>query len=156
VLASLAFERARASESAADAATDIEGAFAGGRLLGDKGLDVAGLLYELMSGLLATDALDAADALLDQMLADARARASIPALAFVTCYRGRCAMRRGAVPHAETDARTALELLTSHDIRLGARIALGLLVEALTEEGELEAAERALRDGAVGATSSPD
>jgi hypothetical protein len=92
-------------------------------LLGEKELDVAGLFYDLMTGLLATDALDLADACLDEMLADARARASIPAQAFVTCYRGRCAMWRDAVAQAEIDARTTLELLTSHDIRLGARIA---------------------------------
>jgi ATP/maltotriose-dependent transcriptional regulator MalT len=78
------------------------------------------------------------------MLADASARASIPAIAWVTCGRGRCAMRRGAVAQAEADARTALELLTDHDIRLGARIALGLLIEALVEGGKLEAAEGAL------------
>jgi DNA-binding CsgD family transcriptional regulator len=155
VLGSLAFERARASESASEAAGHIERAVADGRLLGDKDLDVAGLLYDLMTGLLATDALDAADDFLDQMLADARARASIPALAFVTCYRGRCAMRRGVVARAETEARTSLELLTSHDIELGARIALGLLIEALTEAGELEAAEGALRDAAVGEDIPP-
>jgi ATP/maltotriose-dependent transcriptional regulator MalT len=89
------------------------------------------------------------------MLADARARASIPALAFVTCYRGRCAMRRGAVAQAETSARTSLELLTSHDIRLGSMIALGLLIEALVEGGELEAAEEALRGGGAAGELPP-
>jgi DNA-binding CsgD family transcriptional regulator len=144
VLASLAFEDARASQSAGEAAGHIERALAGGRLLGEKELDVAGLFYDLMTSLMATDQLDLADASIEEMLADARARASIPALAFVTCYRGRCAMRRGALTRAETDARTALELLEGHDIRLGAMIALGLLVEALVELGELDAAARAL------------
>jgi DNA-binding CsgD family transcriptional regulator len=155
VLGSLAFERARASESADEAAGYIKRALAGGRLLSEKELDVAGLFYDLMTGLLATDELDVADACLDQMLADARARASIPALAFVTCYRGRSSLRRGAVPQAETAARTTLELLTAHDIRLGAPIALGLLIEALIESGELEAAEKALRSGAVGEEIPP-
>jgi DNA-binding CsgD family transcriptional regulator len=155
VLGSLAFERARASESADEAAGYIKRALAGGRLLSEKELDVAGLFYDLMTGLLATDELDVADACLAQMLADARARASIPALAFVTCYRGRSSLRRGAVPQAETAARTTLELLTAHDIRLGAPIALGLLIESLIESGELEAAEQALRSGAVGEEIPP-
>ena len=155
VLGSLAFERARASESAGEAAGYIERALAGGRLLGEKELDVAGLFYDLMTGLLATDALDLADDYLERMLADARARASIPALAFVTCYRGRCSMRRGAVAQAEADARTTLELLTSHDIRLGAPIALGLLIEALIEGGDHAAADRALRGSDVGEELPP-
>jgi DNA-binding CsgD family transcriptional regulator len=155
VLGSLAFERARASESASEAAGYIARALAGGRLLGEKELDVAGLFYDLMTGLLATDALDLADDYLERMLADARVRASIPALAFVTCYRGRCSMRRGAVAQAEADARTSLELLTGHDIRLGAPIALGLLIEALVEGGDQAAADRALRGSDVGKEPAP-
>ena len=147
VLASLAFEDARASQASGQAAGHIDRALAGGRLLGEKELDVAGLFYDLMTSLMATDELDLADASIEEMLRDARARASIPALAFVTCYRGRCAMRRGALTRAETDARTALELLEGHDIRLGAMIAFGLLVEVLVEVGELEAAARALPEG---------
>jgi DNA-binding CsgD family transcriptional regulator len=149
VLGSLAFEDARASESAAEASEHIERALAGG-LLGDRELDVTGLVYDLMTGLIATDALDLADDCIENMLADADDRASIPALAFATSLRARCAMRRGAVAQAETDARTALQLLTSHDIRLAAMIALGHLIEALVEGGELDAAERALRDSGVG------
>jgi DNA-binding CsgD family transcriptional regulator/tetratricopeptide (TPR) repeat protein len=155
VLASIAFERARASESAREAAGHIERALADGRLLGEKELDVTGLFFDLMTGLLATDALDLADACLEQMLADARTRASIPALAFVMCSRGRCALRRGAVAQAEADARMSLELLESHDIRLSARIVLGHLIEALIETGELDAAEQALRDSRIGEEIPP-
>ena len=150
VLASLAFERARASESASAAAAHIERALAGGRLLGEQELDVAGPFYLLVVSLLATDALDLADACLKQALADAQARASIPALAFVIGFRGRVSMRRGAVAQAEADARTALELLTTHQIRLGAALALGLLIEALIEGGEPDAAERRLRGSELG------
>jgi DNA-binding CsgD family transcriptional regulator len=149
VLASLAFERARASEAASEAAGYIERALAGWRLLGERELDVTGVLYDLMTGLIATDALDLADDCIEEMLADADDRASIPALAFATSLRARCSMRRGAVAQAETDARTALQLLTSHDIRLAAMIALGHLIEALVEGGELDDAEQALRDSGV-------
>ena len=61
VQASLAFERARASESERAAVQHIERALAGGRLVGEQEVDVAGPFYLLMVGLLATDALDLAD-----------------------------------------------------------------------------------------------
>ncbi len=155
VLASLAFERARASDSAAEAVAHIERALAGRRLLDEQELDVAGTLYLLVIGLLATDALDLTEVCLEQMLADAEARASIPAQAFVLVHRGWVSLRRGAMAPAEADARTALELLTAHDIRLGTRFALALLIESLIEGGEVEAAERALRDSGLGDEISP-
>lgn len=150
VLAVLAFQRARASESASEAVGDLERGLADGRLLGEKELDVAGPFYLLMVGLLATDALDLADACLEHALADARARASIPAIAFVVEFRGWVSLRRGDVARAEADARMALELLAAHDIHLGTAFALGLLIEALIETGEAEVAERALRDSGPG------
>ena len=146
VLASLAFERARASESASEAAGYLERALAGGRFLGEQEQDVTGTFYLLVVGLRATDALALAEECLDQALADAHARASIPALAFVHAHRGLIAVRRGAVSRAEADARTALELLTAHEIRLGVTLALGVLIVAMIEGGEVEAAERALQD----------
>jgi hypothetical protein len=60
VLASLAFERARASESSSEAAEHLERALRGGRLLGEQEVDVTGPLYLLLVGLLATDARDVA------------------------------------------------------------------------------------------------
>ena len=155
VLASLAFERARASDSASEAARTLERALAGGRLLGEQEVDIAGPFYLLVVGLLATDALDVADECLEQALADARARASLPAVAFVLEHRGRAAFRRGAVAQAEADARTALQLLTAHDIQLGRKLALGLLIETLLERGEFEAAEQALASGDVGEQIPP-
>ena len=148
-LACLAFERARASESAADAVRHLDRGLADGRLLGKQELDVTGPFYLFMVGLLATDALDLADVCLEQALADARARASIPALAFVIAHQGWCSLRRGAVTQAEATARTALELLTAHDIWLGSAFALGLLIEALIETDEAEAADRVLCDSAT-------
>jgi DNA-binding CsgD family transcriptional regulator len=148
VVASLAFERGRASETAGDAAQHMERALAGGRLLAEQEVDVAGPFYHLVIGLLATDALDLLDGCLEQALADARTRGSIPAFALVTAYRARLLLRRGAVDQAESDARAALELLTAHGVRLGVPIALAFLIEALAEQGALDAAEEALRSGA--------
>ena len=150
VLASLAYERARASESEREAAAYIDDALAGHRLLGEQKLDVAGSLYLLVLGLLATDALDLADDCLAKMLEDARARGSIPAQAFVIVHRGWATFRRGAVARAEADAHTALDLLTTYDIGLGTRFALALLVQTLIEGGEVEAAEQALRESGLG------
>ncbi len=144
VLATLAFERARNCESASDAAAVIERALAGGRLVEEQELDVPPPLYVLLVGLVATEALDLADTVLDRMLADARKRVSLPAVAFVLAHRGLVALRRGALPQAEADARTALELLIAHDIPLGVALALGVLIPALVDEAEVDAADQAL------------
>lgn len=144
-LAALACERARHAASASEAAAHLERAVAAG----ERQLEVAGVFYDLVIGLLAADVLDVADACLEQALADANARASIPEIAYVTCWRGWVSLRRGALGQAEADARTALHLLSTHEL-LGVRFALGLLVEALVEAGELDAAQRALRDSGLG------
>jgi tetratricopeptide (TPR) repeat protein len=108
VLACLAFEHARASESESEAVAHIERVLGGTELLAEQELDVPPALYVLLVGLLATDALDLADAVLERMLADARTRVSIPGIAFVLAHQGVAAMRRGTLPRAEADARTLL------------------------------------------------
>jgi DNA-binding CsgD family transcriptional regulator len=150
VQASLAFEQARASESETDAVAHLDRALAAGKLLDEQAVDVTGPFYLLLVGLLATDALDLADACLAQAIAEARAQASIPALAFVVEFRGWVSRRRGALADAEEDARTALELLTAHGIQLGTAYALALLIEALIEKGDVEGAEQALRTSGLG------
>jgi DNA-binding CsgD family transcriptional regulator len=155
VLASLAYERAKASESASEAVAFIEGALAGGRLQGEQELDVAGTLYLLLTALLATDALDLLDESLKGMLAEADARASIPAQGFLLEFRGWASQRRGAMAPAEADARTALQVLTTYEIPLGTRFALALLIETLIESGELEAAEEALHSSGLGEEIPP-
>ena len=80
--------------------------------MGEQDLDVTGLaaqdalqqgvIYLLLVSLMATDALDVAEACLDQALADARLRASIPAQGFVLEFRGMTFLRRGAVARAES------------------------------------------------------
>ena len=145
VLASLAFERARAGDSSSEAVRYIEGALAAGDLIGEKQPDVVGPFYALVIGLLATDALELGIRTLDHALGDARARASIPAIAFLTAHRGWFYLRSGAVAEAEADARATLELMNDHDIQLGSRFALALLVEALLEGGQIDGADQALR-----------
>jgi DNA-binding CsgD family transcriptional regulator len=155
VLACLAFERARASGSEREAAAHLERALAGGRLLAEQDLDVPPTMYVLVVGLLATDALDLADEVMDRMLADARARVSVPAIAFVLAHQAVSSLRRGALARAESEARTALDLLTTHDIPLGGELALGVLVGALVEQGDVEAADRALAASGLGGDIPP-
>jgi ATP/maltotriose-dependent transcriptional regulator MalT len=150
VLASLAFERARASESASDAAAYIEKALLGGRLATEQESDVVGTFYTLVVGLFGTDALELAQSCLKEALADAQSRASIPAQGYLIAHRGWVSFRRGAVAQAEADALTAFELLTAHGIELGVRFALALLIEALIQGGEVEAAQRALSGSGLG------
>jgi DNA-binding CsgD family transcriptional regulator len=155
VLAALAFEGARACESEREAAAVIEGALAGGRLLAEQELDVPPSIYVLVVGLMYTDALDLVETVLDQMLVDAQARVSIPAVAFVLAERGVARLRRGAVAQAEADASTSLELLRAHDIPLGAALSLGVLIEALVEGDEVEEAERVLATSGFAAGIPP-
>jgi DNA-binding CsgD family transcriptional regulator len=145
VLASLAFERARASESASEAVRWIEPALAARGWTGTHQPDVVGPFYALVIGLLPTDALDLGARYLEEALEDARARASIPAVAFLTVHRGWFFLRSGSVAEAEADARAALDLMSAHDIELGRRFAMALLIEALIESGQPEAAEETLR-----------
>jgi DNA-binding CsgD family transcriptional regulator len=145
VQASRAFDRARSSESAADAVAHLEGALADGRLLAEQEFDVPGPFYHLVIGLLATDALDLAAGCVAQALQIAQAQASIPAVAFLTACRARIALRRGEVAQAEADGRTAVELPRAHGIRSGRTFGGAIFVDALTETGDIEAAERVLQ-----------
>jgi tetratricopeptide (TPR) repeat protein len=150
VLASLACERARRSETAGEAAGHLEDALAEGRLLAEQDVDVGGPFYDVAVGLLAADSLDVAERGLERALADARERASIPAVAYLTSRRDWVYLRRGAVAQAEADGRTALDLLTTHGIPLGVPSAVGLLVQALVECGEPDAADAELRGADLG------
>jgi DNA-binding CsgD family transcriptional regulator len=148
VLASLASTRARASETALEAAGELEAVLSDGRFAGDQqaGLVGLGLSFDLSIGLIEAEALDVADAYLAQMLDSARAQAAILSVAYLTARRGLVALRRGDVAPAEADARIALELLMLHQISLGVPFALGLLVEALVEGGDPDSAETELHN----------
>jgi DNA-binding CsgD family transcriptional regulator len=155
VLACQAFEQARASENAGDAVRFIERGLAVGGLIGEQQPDVVGPFYALTIGLLGTDALDLAGRQIDLALADARARGSIPATAFLIVHRGWFSLRGGSVAGAEADARTALDLMNTHDIRQGRRFAMALLIEALLENGDIEGASRELRESGLDAQIPP-
>ncbi len=157
VLASLACTRSRAAETARDAAAVLEGVLADGRFVADQNAGVVGLglAYDLTIGLIAANALDVADAYVEELLVRPREQSAIPVLAYLAGRQGSVALRRGAVARAESDARTALELLTSHGIRLGVPYVLAVLVTALIEGGEGDLADRELRDRGFGQDIPP-
>ena len=144
VAASLACERAKLSRSAADAAAHLLPALADGRLVEEQQGDLIGPFYDLVIGLLATDELAPALAAVERALVHARARASVPGVAYLTTRRGRIFLRQGDVRQAEAEAWIAGELLSTHRIPLGTPFAMALLLEALIERDDLEGAERAL------------
>ena len=145
MLASLALERAKASESEYAAAERLADALAGGHLLREQKVDLAGPFYDLVVALLATDALDIAEADLELAIEEARARAYAPHWAHLTCRRGWVALRRGNLTGAEAAGSMSLELLVNHGIVLGQHFALALLVQTLVEKGEFARADAALR-----------
>jgi DNA-binding CsgD family transcriptional regulator len=146
VLASIAAERSRHCDTAAEAASILERALAGGRLLAEQDLDSAGPIYHLVIGLLECDAYDVVHDCLTQMLDVARARGAVPAVAYVTAWMAFLNLRRGAVAVAADDARAALDLLTAHGVELGRDNARALLANALLECGDVDGAEEAFGD----------
>ncbi len=145
VLASLAFERARASERASDAVSHIERALDEGGWFAERQPDVVGPFYALVIGM----PLPHGCARPRASIPGTRARAGTRAPRFPRSpFSRRIAAgfpARGRGRRAEADARAALDLLSAHDIRLeSARLAL--LIEALIENGQLEAAGTALAE----------
>ena len=125
VLAVLNFQRARASESATDAAGFLERGLADGRLLGEQEPDAAGPVLSA-DGRPARHGRAGSRGRLPGAGARRRSRPVLdPAIAFVIEFRGWVSLRRGDVAQAEADARMALELLTAHDIQLGSRVRAG-------------------------------
>ena len=90
--------------------------------------------------LIVVDELDAADDLLEAVIADARARGSVHAYAGALLWRGWVALRRGLIPAAESDERAAADLATQHGLRLVLPWASAFLTGALIERGQIEAA----------------
>jgi DNA-binding CsgD family transcriptional regulator len=116
---------------------------ADGRLVSDHGGD-ASVVFVAINALTYADRLDEADELIAQALADVRRRGSLTGYVHISTFRAQARLRRGLVPEAEAEARGALEAagLSGGYVVPGT---FALLVEALIERDDLDAAEAELR-----------
>src|SRR5262249_40988587 len=86
----------------------------------------------------------AAVAFADRGLDIARQRGDRSAFGYLSMIRSRIEIDGGLLVEAETDARDALEAFGREDQQMP--IAAAVLIDALVEQGELDAAERVLTD----------
>jgi ATP/maltotriose-dependent transcriptional regulator MalT len=96
------------------------------------------------------DELDRADRLLDELAADSRKRGSVMGYATASAWRAAVALRRGEIAAAEADARSAVELATTHGLHFILPHSYSFLGEALIELGELNEAALLLKRAELG------
>jgi DNA-binding CsgD family transcriptional regulator len=89
------------------------------------------------------------------MVAGARALGSAPLEAITVGLRSGLEFRRGMIGDAAADARTAIEIARAHDFLPAVPLMIWWVVQALTERGELDAAERELELSGI-TTDVPD
>jgi DNA-binding CsgD family transcriptional regulator len=104
------------------------------------------LLLFTAETLVFADHLNEADELLERAIGEARRRGSAPAVALASAFRSQVAFRRGSLSDAEADARTALGLVDREVLGYSRTYVVSFLVDALTERGEYEDAERVLAE----------
>jgi DNA-binding CsgD family transcriptional regulator/tetratricopeptide (TPR) repeat protein len=141
LLAALAYHDARAGASLSECLDRAERAQSGGLVYGDE----AGMGWCHVGFVLAAaDHFDAALAVYNEALADARARGSAFAFALAFLLRGDVAHLRGSLSDAEADLRLAIEAGESHGLGIGLLTPMAMLADTLMDRGELAAAADAL------------
>jgi len=90
--------------------------------------------------LMTIDELERAQALVETILADSRARGSVVGCTFAYGRRGLLALRRGELAEAEADARAALELSVEYNLALSTPLHRAALSTVLLERGDLHQA----------------
>jgi DNA-binding CsgD family transcriptional regulator len=133
-------------EPAAGGAKLARDALAGGRLVADQ--DMVALPFAACA-LMFADELDAALAVWEDALATARRSGSVAMFVFASAFRSQAAWRIGSIPTAEADARAALGVGAVREAQFGLPFVVGVLVDALVERGELEAAAQTLTESGV-------
>lgn len=139
-LASLALHRLVTGAPAAEVGPLAARALAVGSL-GEGAVETI-LVYDALAALWATEDVAEATRAHDAALAGARRCGSVIAFARGSTFRAQLRLRLGALPEAESDARTGLEV-SDPDWPIE-RMALGALIEALVDRGRLDEAEREL------------
>jgi DNA-binding CsgD family transcriptional regulator len=151
-LSIVAFHLISQGESAAEGTRLAERALAEERLFCSENSRFWGFA---VSALAWGDELELAARVLDQAVKEAQSRGSMLLFAFTSSLRSEVAYRRGAVTEAEADARASLDAVEqdggqpggdglSAPAHGGLSSPLALLISALIERGQLEAASAAL------------
>ncbi len=154
LLAHAAWERAQAGEPHDEVRRLAQRALADDMLLADE--PAAGMAFQLaVSALIWSDDLHAAEQALTVALEQARRRGSALSFATVSQLRAEAALRAGRIGDALAEADSAQQ-----GARLGSLAPLALarsvLVRALIERDELDAAAAALGDEVAAAAQPPD
>jgi DNA-binding CsgD family transcriptional regulator len=142
-LAVAAYVAALANEPAEQAAELARRAIAAGRRALPEPGEPPWFLHAAIA-LFSAERYGEAQALLDAAVAEARATANGLVLRGVLAQRAWLALRRGDLTGTEADAWALLEAPDMSAPLLHRPLAMGALVEALVERGELDDAERAL------------
>jgi len=135
--------RAVHAENAKESVELLEAAVGHGELLPDQLHPGSGLFLALVP-LVWYEQLEVADAVLDQAIADARARGSPLSLAQYGYVRALVFYRRGRIAEAAAEAGLAHDMALEGDWNTGVAMTLAVLLEALREQGAWDAGERAI------------
>jgi DNA-binding CsgD family transcriptional regulator len=149
LMAMLAFARLNAGWPAARCLELARCALHGGGLLADEGGGGLGFLTSV-NVLSHCGALRDAQRLFDAGLVDARARFDLPGQVAVLTFRSNNSHRLGRLADAEHDAHQAFELGGRQGAPVMSRYVVPFLVQALVDQGSLDAAERVLTDAGAG------
>jgi hypothetical protein len=147
VLAASVFHRTFLGLGTAEEAAALAHRALGGGLLMSEATGDHFAFYGPLIALRDSDHHDEAGPLLEQAVADARARGSAAALAGSLGTFARLEQLQGNLAHAEAAARTALDVAASSpQYRLMLLLAASSLVVALVEQGDVEAADAVLTE----------
>lgn len=144
VAATAAYETAVAGESAAQTRELCRRALEGGDLDGELA-PASPMWTPLMAACACCELFDPVDELLAAGLTRFRARGSVFGVMQTLMWRSYFGLRRGAVTAAVADAREFLDIVAAHSVPFALPAALAVLLEALVERGDLDAAETALQ-----------
>jgi len=140
LLANVASQAVRGGERREHAIAVARHALAGGRLLEELTSPAYAIAIQALAW---SDELEAALALYDEGLADARARGAISRFSLGCAFRAGVALRLGLLAEAEADALESLDAVDAEGIHVARFWATAFLVDSLLERGLLaEAAAR--------------
>ncbi|MBX5440772.1 MAG: AAA family ATPase, partial [Solirubrobacteraceae bacterium] len=143
-LANVAYEHALAGRPAAEAAALARRALGDGALLAAETSD-SPTLYLATNTLTLCECFAEVDAVFAAIIEEARSRGSALGFAIASCFRADAANRRGDPVAGRAHAQASVDASEAHGWALGLPMAVGVLVDALVEQGELDAAEATLQ-----------